>query len=106
MNGWMGTVLRVDLTTGEITKDPLDPALARDYVGGRGMAVKILFDELRMDCDPLGPDNLLIFITGPLTITGALSTGRYTVVTKSPLTGTICSSNSGGYFPGAFKTAG
>jgi len=106
MNGWMGTILRVDLISGRITKDPLDPALARDYVGGRGMAVKILFDELKMDCDPLGPDNLLIFINGPVAITGALSTGRYTVVTKSPLTGTICFSNSGGYFPAAFKTAG
>jgi len=106
MNGWMGTLLRVDLASGAITKDPLDPRLARDYVGGRGMAVKILFDELKIDCDPLGPDNLLIFINGPLAITGALSSGRYTVVTKSPLTGTICFSNSGGYFPAAFKTAG
>ena len=106
MNGWMGTVLRVDLTLGRITKEALDPSLAGDYVGGRGMAVKILLDELKMDCDPLGPENMLIFINGPLTVTGVLSSGRYMVVTKSPLTGTICSSNSGGYFPAAFKTAG
>ncbi len=106
MNGWMGTVLRVDLTLGRITKEPLDPSLAVDYVGGRGMAVRILLDELKMDCDPLGPENMLIFINGPLSITGALCSGRYMVVTKSPLTGTICSSNSGGYFPAAFKTAG
>ena len=106
MNGWMGTILRVDLTSGKIEKDPLDPELARKYVGGRGLAVKILLDELKMECDPLGPENMLIFINGPLTVTGALCTGRYMVVTKSPLTGTVCSSNSGGYFPAAFKTAG
>jgi len=106
MNGWMGTILRVDLTSGEIIKEPLDQKLARDYVGGRGLAVKMLFDEMKFDCDPLGSENILIFINGPLTITGVLSSGRYMVVTKSPLTGTICSSNSGGYFPAAFKTAG
>ena len=106
MNGWMGTILRIDLTSGEIEKESLDPKLAKDYVGGRGLAVKILLDELKMECDPLGPENMLIFINGPLTVTGALCTGRYAVVTKSPLTGTVCSSNSGGYFPAAFKTAG
>lgn len=106
MNGWMGTVLRVDLSSGKIVKQSLDSKLAKDYVGGRGLAVKILFDELKIDCDPLGPDNMLIFINGPLTVTGVLCSGRYMVVTKSPLTGTICSSNSGGYFPAAFKTAG
>lgn len=106
MKGWMGTILRVNLTTGEIRRDPLDPDFAKAYVGGRGMATKLLYDELPMDCDPLGPENMLIFINGPLTLTGVLSSGRYMVVTKSPLTGTVCSSNSGGYFPAAFKTAG
>lgn len=106
MKGWMGTILRVNLTSGTIEKQPLDPVMAREYVGGRGLALKILYDELRIDCDPLGPENMLIFINGPLTLTGVLSSGRYMVVTKSPLTGTICSSNSGGYFPAAFKAAG
>ena len=106
MNGWMGTILRVDLTSGGIVKEPLDVEMAAAYVGGRGLASRILYDELNMGCDPLGPENMLIFITGPLTITGALSSGRYMVVTKSPLTGTVCTSNSGGYFPEAFKTAG
>lgn len=106
MNGWMGTVLRVDLSSGQLTREPLDPVLARTYVGGRGLAVKMLLDELPLACDPLGPENPLIFINGPLTVTGALCSGRFMVVTKSPLTGTLCSSNSGGYFPAAFKTAG
>ncbi|HDP79274.1 MAG TPA: aldehyde ferredoxin oxidoreductase [Spirochaetes bacterium] len=106
MTGWMGTILRVNLSDGTIEKQPLSPELAHDYVGGRGLATKILLDELDIHCDPLGPDNMLIFANGPLTLTGALSSGRYMVVSKSPLTGTICSSNSGGYFPAAFKTAG
>ena len=106
MNGWMGTILTVDLTAEEIHKERLDPELARMFVGGRGMAVKILFDRMPVACDPLGPENMLVFVNGPMTMSGALSSGRYMVVTKSPLTGTICSSNAGGYFPAAFKTAG
>jgi len=106
MNGWMGTILRVDLTSGALVKQELDPELAKAYVGGRGLATKILFDELQIDCDPLSPQNMLLFANGPLTLTGALSSGRYMVVCKSPLTGTICCSNSGGYFPAAFKSAG
>ncbi|MBN1289582.1 MAG: aldehyde ferredoxin oxidoreductase family protein [Actinobacteria bacterium] len=106
MYGWMGTILRVDLSSGKIEREPLDENLAREYVGGRGLGMKILYDELNPGCDPLSPENILIFANGPLTLTGALSSGRYMVITKSPLTGTICSSNSGGYFPAAFKTAG
>ena len=106
MNGWMGSILRVDLSHGEIKRESLNPELARMYVGGRGLATKFLYDELDIFCDPLGPDNLLIFINGPVSMTLGLSSGRNMVVTRSPLTGTICSSNAGGYFPGAFKTAG
>ena len=106
MNGWMGTILRVNLTSGEIKREPLDLQLARMYVGGRGLATKILYDELDINCDPLSPENILIFINGPASMTLGLSSGRNLVVTKSPLTGTICSSNAGGYFPAAFKTAG
>jgi len=106
MKGWMGRILRVDLNTGVIKTEALDPELAHKYVGGRGLAAKILYDELQVDCDPLGPDNMLIFANGPLTLSGALCSGRYMVVTRSPLTGTICSSNAGGYFPVAFKAAG
>jgi aldehyde:ferredoxin oxidoreductase len=106
VNGWMGGILRVDLDSGTVRRQPLDPGLAAAYVGGRGLGTKILYDELDVECDPLGPENILIFVNGPLTVTGALCSGRYMVVTRSPLTGTVCTSNSGGYFPAAFKTAG
>jgi len=106
MTGWMGTVLRVNLSNGTIEKQPLDSELAHAYVGGRGLATKFLLDELDLQCDPLSPENMLVFINGPLTLTGAFGSGRYMVVTKSPLTGTICSSNSGGYFAASFKSAG
>jgi aldehyde:ferredoxin oxidoreductase len=104
--GWMGTILRVNLTTGEIKREPTPLDKARLYVGARGLGTKILYDELDITCDPLSPENMLIFLTGPLTLTLGLSSGRSTVITKSPLTGTVCSSNGGGYFPAAFKTAG
>ncbi len=104
--GWMGTILRVNLTTGEIKREATDLEKARMYVGSRGLGTKILYDELDIHCDPLSPENMLIFINGPLSMTLGLSSGRSDVVTKSPLTGTICSSNAGGYFPAAFKTAG
>jgi aldehyde:ferredoxin oxidoreductase len=102
----MGTILRVNLTTGEIKREATDLEKARMYVGSRGLGTKILYDELDIHCDPLSPENMLIFINGPLSMTLGLSSGRSDVVTKSPLTGTICSSNAGGYFPAAFKTAG
>lgn len=104
--GWTGNILRVDLTSGGIKKERLDSKLAERFIGARGLASKILADEVPATVDPLSPENKLIFATGPLTGTAAISGGRYNVVTKSPLTGTIAASNSGGYFPGEMKYAG
>lgn len=106
MYGWIGQLLRVDLSSGECKVEKLDPALARDYVGARGLATKIFSDEVDPEVDPLAPENKLIFMTGPLTGTAAISGSRYNVVTKSPLTGGIAASNSGGYFAGELKYAG
>jgi aldehyde:ferredoxin oxidoreductase len=106
MYGWIGTILRVNLTTGSITKEALDPELARKYIGARGLGSRILSDEIDPKIDPLSADNKLIFATGPLSGTNAPSAGHFNVVTKGPLTGTIAASSSGGVFGPMLKYAG
>ena len=106
MNGWTGTTLRVDLGHGTITREPTNMKVAHDYIGARGMGVKIISDEVDPHADALGPDNKLVFAPGPLTGTFAPSAGRYNVVTKSPLNGVIAGSNSGGVFGPELKFAG
>ncbi|HOY65444.1 MAG TPA: aldehyde ferredoxin oxidoreductase family protein [Candidatus Ozemobacteraceae bacterium] len=103
---YAGTYLRVNLSNGTIATAPLDPDLARRFLGGRGLATKLFCDEVDPGIDPFSPDNKLIFATGPLSGTTAPTGGRYMVVTKSPLTGTIASSNSGGFFGAHLKFAG
>lgn len=106
MNGWVGKILRVDLTNKNYQVEDLDEVLARNYIGGRGLATRMLYDEINPAIDPLSHENKLIFATGPLTGTGAISGSRYMVVTKSPLTNFIACSNSGGYFGPELKYAG
>ena len=106
MGGWQGQILRVNLTKGTCKKEKLDPKLARAYIGGRGLGTKMLFDEVRPTVDPLSPANKLIMGTGPLTGTNASTGGRYMVITKSPLTGAIACSNSGGYIGAEIKFCG
>ncbi len=106
MNGYTGTILRVDLTHGKIVKEPLNQQYAAEYVGARGLGTKYFCDEVDPKIDPLGPDNKLIFMTGPLTGTAGASCGRYEVIAKSPLTGTIGAANSGGQFGPELKFAG
>ncbi|MEQ9716426.1 MAG: aldehyde ferredoxin oxidoreductase N-terminal domain-containing protein, partial [Candidatus Asgardarchaeum sp.] len=107
VGGYMGKILDVDLTTRTIKEIPLDYEVARKWLGGKGLALKILYDELKdleakgiapEDIDPLGPENVLVFATGPGTgVPGFPSPGRYHVMAlKSPLTGSIGSANSGG----------
>lgn len=106
MFGWAGSILRVNLSNKTITKEPLNKRDAELYLGSRGLATKIFMDEVDPKVDPFSPDNKLIFMTGPLTGTFASSGGRYEVVTKAPLTGTIGASNSGGHFGPELKFAG
>jgi aldehyde:ferredoxin oxidoreductase len=106
MKGWMGKILRVDLTRGALTEEPLDPRAARDYIGGRGLGIHFLRREIDPLCDPLSAANLLVMATGPLTGTGAPTGARYMIMTKSPLTGAITCSNAGGRFPTELKRAG
>ena len=104
--GWNRKVLRVNLTAGTCTPEPLNMKWADDYLGSRGLATKYLVSEMDARVDPLSPDNKMIMATGPLTGTMASTGGRYTVVTKGPLTGAIACSNSGGYFGAEMKFAG
>ncbi|MGC9332978.1 MAG: aldehyde ferredoxin oxidoreductase family protein [Anaerolineae bacterium] len=102
----MGKLLVVDLTSGKLKDEPLDPTIAHDYVGGAGYAARYLYDELGPDTDPLGPDNTLMFMTGPLVGTRAPSCGRHEVCALSPLTGIWGESNSGGFWGAELKFAG
>ncbi|MBW2120612.1 MAG: aldehyde ferredoxin oxidoreductase family protein [Deltaproteobacteria bacterium] len=106
MKGYQGKCLVVDLSRGTVKESPLNMEDARRFVGGRGLATKMLFDMIDPRVEPLGPENVLIMMTGPLTASGAPSACRYMVVTKSPLTGLVASSNSGGFFPAELKRAG
>ncbi len=103
---WAGKILRVDLAAGTVKSEPLNMAWAREYLGSRGLASKYLVEEMDPKVDPLSPANKLIWATGPLTGTMASTGGRYTVVTKGPLTGAIACSNSGGYWGAELKMAG
>ena len=103
---WAGKILRVNLSAGTVASEPLNMTWARQYLGSRGLATKYLVEEMDAKTDPLSADNLLIFATGPLTGTMASTGGRYTVVTKGPLTGAIACSNSGGYWGAELKMAG
>jgi aldehyde:ferredoxin oxidoreductase len=96
----------VNLTDGSVKREPTNMKLAHDYIGARGLGGRILADEVDHNVDALGPDNKLIFAPGPFSGTFAPSAGRYNVITKSPLNGTIAASNSGGAFGPELKYAG
>ena len=104
--GWARKILRVNLTEGTCASEPLNMQWADEYLGSRGLATKYLVEETDPKVDPLSPDNKMIMSTGPLTGTMASTGGRYTVVTKGPLTGAIACSNSGGFFGAELKFAG
>jgi aldehyde:ferredoxin oxidoreductase len=104
--GWARKVLRVNLTKGTCAVEPLNMEWAQEYLGQRGLATKYLVSEIDPKCDPLGPENKIIWTTGPLTGTMASTGGRYSVVTKGALTNAIACSNSGGYFGAELKMAG
>ncbi len=103
---WTRKILRVNLSNGTCTPEALNMDWAKDYLGQRGLASKYLSEEIDPACDALGPDNKLIMATGPLTGTMASTAGRYSVITKGPLTGAIACSNSGGFLGAEMKFAG
>lgn len=106
LGGYMGKFLWVDLATGAMRVETPDEALLRDFVGGYGVAARLYYDRMSAGVDPLGPDNILGFITGPLTGSPAPTGCRWTVTCKSPLTGGWGDANCGGFFGPSLKTSG
>ena len=104
--GYMGKLLFVDLSTGSIREENPEESLYRDFIGGYGIGARILYSRQRAGVDPLGPDNMLGFVTGPLTGTPAVTGARYQVVSKSPLTVGWGDANSGGFFGPNLKSSG
>ncbi|QSX09117.1 aldehyde ferredoxin oxidoreductase family protein [Alkalibacter rhizosphaerae] len=106
IGGYAGKLLFVDLTKGTMTEESVSEDLAYKYVGGYGIGAKILYERMPAGTDPLGPESMLGFMTGPSNGTKAFFGGRYTVVHKSPVTGGWNDANSGGYFGPELKKAG
>ncbi|MHC1720466.1 MAG: aldehyde ferredoxin oxidoreductase family protein [Clostridiaceae bacterium] len=106
MYGYNGRVIRINLTDRSIKKEELDLEVAKKYIGARGLGVKTFMDEVDPKVDALSPENKLIIAGGPLTGAPVPTSGRFMVVSKSPLTGTIAISNSGGKWGAELKFAG
>jgi aldehyde:ferredoxin oxidoreductase len=105
LGGYANRIAQIDLTNGEVKYEEIDEEIAREYVGGRGMGVKFVFDN-GPQVEPLSPDNILCIMTGPLTGTNVKMSGRAVVVTKAPLTGTVTDSHHGGWSGARLKWAG
>ena len=106
MNGWTGQCLRVNLTENKFQTEALPQELMERFMGGRGLGVKILSDEIDPEVDPLSPENKLIFVSGPLVGTGAVTGASCNVVTKSALSGTIACAKMRGHFGAELKFSG
>ncbi|MBI4333793.1 MAG: aldehyde ferredoxin oxidoreductase family protein [Chloroflexi bacterium] len=106
MPDYVPKLLRVNLTTGRAGVEAVPPKIAHDYIGGRGVAVSYLYDEVPARTEPLGPDNKIIFTIGPLGGTGGLSYSRWMVTSKSPLTGAYVRAVGGADFGAWLRFAG
>ena len=95
MKGWTGKILRVDLTKGTTEVTDYSEDIAKRFIGGRGLAIKLLWDELPQGADPVGPENMLIFATGPYTAFSIPNSGKMVIAAKSPLTGGYGDGNIG-----------
>ncbi|MBI2870034.1 MAG: hypothetical protein HYX96_09445 [Chloroflexi bacterium] len=98
--------LMVDLTSGRVSREAIDPGLIEKYIGGTGLAARVLWDALAPGVKPLGPENILVLAAGPLCGTLAPGSGRLDVAALSPITGTLGTSNAGGFFAGELRWAG
>jgi aldehyde:ferredoxin oxidoreductase len=105
-HGYALKILHIDLSDRRVVEIPLDQGLVSTYVGGRGLGAKLYYDLIRPGTAPLGPENLFMVLTGPLTATMAPGAGKHLIVTKSPATGGWLESYSSGYFSVELKFAG
>lgn len=103
---YVGNILRVDLTKRRTWEEPLNAEWVHSFIGGKGLGIRYLYDLVRPGIDPLSPENIIILMTGPLTGTILSTMSRMANITKSPLSGTLGDSYSGGYFPAELKFAG
>lgn len=106
MQGYSGKILEIDLTSSKIRIKPLADSLIKNYIGGRGLATRLFFDKIDPQCQPLSPENILVFAASPLLSSGAPTACRGHLVFKSPLTGAIGSTNCGGSWARVFKASG
>ncbi|MFX0026747.1 MAG: aldehyde ferredoxin oxidoreductase N-terminal domain-containing protein, partial [Candidatus Hermodarchaeota archaeon] len=106
MNGFNGKLLNVNLTDRNLSEEPIDENIARKFLGGSGYCCSYLYDKIDRNTDPLSPDNILMFMTGPFCGSNIPASGRFVVCAKSPLTGIWGESNCGGYFGNELKKAG
>lgn len=106
MKGFIGKLLRVDLTSGEISEEPINYTIAEKFLGGAGYCSRYLYDKLEESTDPLSPENILMFMTGSFCGSSVPTSGRFVVCSKSPYTGLWGESNCGGFFGPELKKAG
>lgn len=104
--GYTGKILWIDLKDETVREEDLEQNIYREFLGGAGLGVRIIYERMKPKSDPLGPENILGFVTGPLTGTAVPGSGRFTVVTKSPVTGGWADSSSGGFWGPNLKWAG
>jgi aldehyde:ferredoxin oxidoreductase len=103
---YCGKILRVDLSKGKVAEEQLNADWAAKFIGGKGLGLRYLYDLIRPRTPPFAAENVVIFMTGPLTGTVASTMSRMASITKSPLTDTWTDSYSGGYFPAELKFSG
>lgn len=106
MHGYMGKILRVDLTEGKWSVEPINEQWLESFMGGRGLATRMFMEEVSPDVDPLAAENRIVVLTGPMVGTGAVSSASAFVVTKSSLTGAIACAKTRGHFGAELKFAG
>jgi aldehyde:ferredoxin oxidoreductase len=106
MNGWIGRCLRVNLTEGKSRIEELDPGILEKFLGGRGLGVKIITDEVIPGTDPLSPENKIVFTSGPLVGTGAVTGASCNAITTSPLNNGLACVKMRGHFGAELKFSG